>query len=515
MRLTLRSALASAVAVAVVAVPVAIGASADPVVGVDAQCFAKTERIDPQLNSAGVATNPAWIERDQINQMCATERIRDQLNNPAFGIGNLSEGAQLYAAQWEEQLADGPGHLHGGLTTQIPGALGADPFRTIDRWQQLTGGRAIAVKFPSSDGAQLRGHVWLPPKSVPAPPDGYPSVVITDGSIQAYENLYYWAAEGLAQYGYAVMTYDVQGQGHSDLLPKSCSPSDCPGVPYQQNYNFYQGAEDSLSWFLSKANPAHAVINPKQLGIAGHSLGASAVSWVGQCDNRVKTIVAWDDLVPIDFKKCAENVSIPKHYRATALDTPALGTTNDYEFNVQSQTAPPDPHGGNNTGGLAGDSGYQQLAKAGVDSELVSFRNGTHLTYTYIDLVLPSNELSERFAFYYTLAWFDQYLRKGNDPFTPQPALQRLTNVAIYDTSADRNTHGKLAIGAGVYDPTAVDPTDPMSGNVPYEIAGISIPNSLSFYFYSQFRLTDPRSGQVRTCTDMLAGCPATPPSVP
>lgn len=513
-RLTLRSALALAAAAAVAA-PIAMTASADPVLGVDQQCFAKATRIDPQLNSSGVATNPAWIARDQVNQLCATERIRDQLANPAFGYGNLTVGAELYAKQWEEQLADGPGHVHGGVTTQIPGALGADPFRAIDRWEQLTGGKAIEVKFPSSDGAQLRGHIWLPPKSEPAPPGGYPGVVITDGSIQAYENLYYWAAEGLAQYGYVVMTYDVQGQGHSDLLPKNCSPSDCPGVPYQQNYNFYQGAEDSLSWFLSKANPAHNHLNTKQVGIAGHSLGASAVSWVGQCDTRVKTIVAWDDLVPINIKQCAQNVDIPKRYRATKLNTPALATTNDYEFNVQSQTAPPDPHGGSNTGGLAGDSGYQQLAKNGVDSELVSFRNGTHLTYTYIDLVLPSNELSERFAFYYTLAWFDQYLRAGKDPYTSQSAYQRLTSVGKYDDSADRNSKGRLSIGAGVYDPSAVNPTDPMSGNVPYEIGGIPIPNSLSFYFYSEFRLTNPDSGRVHTCTDMLAGCPAKQPAVP
>ena len=512
-RPTLRTCLSLAAAAAVAA-PLAIGASADPLVGVDPQCFAKAERIDPQVQN-GIATNPAWIERDQINQYCATLRIRDQLNNPAFGYGNLTVGAQLYAAQWQEQIDDGPGHVHGGVTTQVPGALGADPFRAIDRWEQLTGGKSIAVKFPSSDGAQLRGHVWLPPKSVPTPKGGYPGVVITDGSIQAYENLYYWAAEGLAQYGYVVMTYDVQGQGHSDLLPSNCTgPSDCPGVPYQQSYNFYQGAEDALSWFLSKDDPARTQLNASQLGIAGHSLGASAVSWVGQCDTRVKTIVAWDDLVPIDIKQCPQNVTIPKQYQATKLHTPALGTTNDYEFNVQSQTAPPDPHGGDNTGGLDGDHGYAQLANAGIDSELVSFRNGTHLTYTYIDLVLPSNELSERFAFYYTLAWFDQYLRGGKDPYTSQSAYQRLTSVGKYDDSADRNSKGRLAIGAGVYDPTKIDPTDQMSGNVPYEIGGIPIPNSLSFYFYSEFRLTDPK-GHLQTCTDMLAGCPAKQPAVP
>src|SRR5205814_7253628 len=140
-----------------------------------------------------------------------------------------------------------PPHLTGGVTTLIPGSQAADPFRTLSRWTGAGLGEVTPVKFTALDGAQLRGHVFRPPSSVPEPKGGYPGVVITDGSIQAYENLYYWAAEGLAQYGYVVMTYDVQGQGHSDLLPENCTPSDCPGVPYQQDYNFYQGAEDSLS----------------------------------------------------------------------------------------------------------------------------------------------------------------------------------------------------------------------------------------------------------------------------
>ena len=88
-------------------------------------------------------------------------------------------------------------------------------------------------------------------------------MVITDGSVQGYEQLYYWAAEDLVANGYEVMTYDVQGQGDSDLLPANCTPSVselqggslCQGVPYQQNYNFYQGAEDSLNWFDSTCQP--------------------------------------------------------------------------------------------------------------------------------------------------------------------------------------------------------------------------------------------------------------------
>jgi hypothetical protein len=523
MRLTLvRSSALAALAAATVAAPLALAGpsavpSAAPVLGVDQQCFAPAGHPDPQPDSSGHPTNPAWIQRDAVNQYCALGRIRDQLANPAFGFGNVTVGAEMYAQQAQEQAGDGPSHVHGGITTLIPGSQGADPFRSVDRWQQLTGGRAIRVTFKALDGAQLHGHVWLPPKTVPRPKGGYPGVVITDGSVQAYENLYYWAAEGLAQYGYEVMTYDVQGQGDSDLFPKNCTPTDCAGVPYQQSYNFYQGAEDSLDYFLSRANPGRSSLDPQHVGIAGHSLGASAVSWVSQCDTRVKAVVAWDDLIPIDIKKCRQNVTVPTPYRSTRLHTPALATTNDYEFNVQPATTVPNPHGDSNAGGLDGDAGYQSLAKAGLDTELVSFRNGTHLTYTYIDLVLPSNELSERFAFYYTLAWFDRYLRADHDPFTAQSAYSRLTSLGRYDTSADRNSKGVVSIGAGVFDPSAAaaSPADPMAGNVPYRIADIPILNSLSFYYYSQFHLTDPRTGRVRTCTDMLAKCPRVAPKVP
>jgi hypothetical protein len=489
-----------------------------PAVGVDAQCFAPTTRLDPMVDPAGTPTNPAWLQRDALNQYCATLRLRDQADSPAFGTGNLTIGGQRYADQAVQQAGDLPGgHVHGGITTLVPGSQGADPFRDPDAWHAATGGTVKAITFTSSDGAQLRGHVFLPPPSVKRPRAGWPGVVITDGSVQAFENLYYWAAEGLAQYGYEVMTFDVQGQGDSDLLPAGCTPTACPGVPYQQSYNFYQGAEDALGFFESKANPGRADLDTSRVGIAGHSLGAAAVSWVGQCDSRVTSLVAWDDLQPVDVSKCAANVTVPRAYRTTRLHTPALATTNDYEFNVQPATHVPNPHGDTNAGGLNGDSGYLSLAKAGVDSELVSFRNGTHLTYSYIPLVMPANELGERFAFHYTLAWFDQYLRGGSDPLTQQPALARLTSTASYDDSADRNTAGAVSIGSGTYDPTAAaaSPTATGAGNLPYVIKGIPVRDSLSFYYFSQYRLTDPATRRVQTCSDLFAGCPATQPTTP
>ena len=485
--------------------------------GVDRQCFAQQVQIDPMATPDGTPTNPAWIERDQLNQYCATLRLRDQFDSPAYGFGDAVVGDGLYLDQAQQQVANGPGHVHGGFTTLVPGSQGADPFRALATWTARTGGRVQAISFTSSDGAVLRGHLFLPPKSLPMPEGGYPGVVITEGSVQGFENLYYWAAEGLAQYGYEVMTYDVQGQGDSDLLPTSCSPGNCPGVPYQQNYNFYQGTEDALNFFDSAKNPGFALLDRKDLGIAGHSLGASAVSWVGQCDNRVKTIVAWDDLVPVSIAQCAKNVTIPKRYRATRLHAPALATSNDYEFNVQPATTVPNPHGSANSGGLDGDAGYRSLAKAGLDTEIIAIRNGTHLTYTYVPYLLPSNELGERFAFYYTLAWFDEYLRGGRDPYTPQPAFGRLTSRSGYDASADVNSKGVVSIGAGTYDAAraAADPADPMAGNVPYRIKGIPIIDSLSFYYYSQFHLRNPATHRLATCVDMVARCPAKAPPTP
>src|SRR5947209_13340551 len=231
-----------------------------PVIGVDyADCIAPAG--DPAPGT------PAWQQRDTINQYCATLRLRDQFDNQAYNNANRLEGTSLYLAQLQEQAGDGPGHIHGGLTTLIPGSQAADPFRALDRWEALGIGRDRRIAFTASDGAQLRGHVFEP---VGTPPrGGWPGVVITDGSVQAYEQLYYWAAEDLVAHGYEVMTYDVQGQGDSDLLPSSSNctgPGSCQGVPYQQSYNFYQGAEDSLNWFDSPANPYYANLNTGKIG---------------------------------------------------------------------------------------------------------------------------------------------------------------------------------------------------------------------------------------------------------
>ena len=428
---------------------------------------------------------PEWDERDRRNMLCAGLRNRDQLASPAFGHAHNTQAPGLHVEALAEQAQD-PTNPRGGLTTLVPGSRAADPFRTIARWTGADLGTVTRVEFPAQNGATLRGYVFEPPASAPKPAGGYPGVVITDGSVQGYQHLYFWAAEDLAANGYVAMTYDVQGQGDSDLAGDDC-PGECTGVPFQQSYNFHQGAEDSLSFFLSDANPARANIDADRVGLAGHSLGASAVSQVGQCDTRVKAIVAWDNLrAPAD---CEGLTIAPENQSTSVTRTPAIGISNDYGFWMEPTSERPDP--------LEKQGGYSTLAAAGIDTQEVVLRGATHLEYTYIPLVLPASRLGERFASHYTVAWFDRYL-KGD-----AAAFDRLTTT-VFDGGADSSS-----IGAGDFSAEAAlaTPTDPEAGNVPYKIEGMPVEHALSFYYGSAYSLTDPATGAKATCADMAAGC--------
>ena len=443
----------------------------------------------------------AWNDRDQANQYCATERLQDEYGSPAFGSTFWAETPGIFAGQNVDMLMN-PTHPHLTLAQFVAGGTTTDPYRTIDRWTGAGRGRADKLSFTSDDGATLNGYLFRPPASRPGP---YPGIVITTGSIQGYQNMYFWAAEGLAEAGYEVLTYDVQGQGTSDTFGADCTPpavpsGQCKGVPFQQSYNFYQGTEDALNYFFSSANPGRGDLDPDHVGIAGHSLGATAVSHVGQCDPRVKAIVAWDYLAKPEATCTTPDVhGYPAGSPAVPTQTtPALGISSEYFFNPSSMSAPPDPQGSKA-------QEYLDLAGRGTDAMQVTLRGSTHLEYTYVPYILPASRLGERVAMYYTLAWFDRYLRDDPTAFT------RLT-AHNFDTSADASS-----IGAGTYDPAkaAANPTDTTAGNIPYKLAGLPVEDRLSFYYMSEYALTPPEGGAQAVCLDMRKDCPAVAPQYP
>jgi dienelactone hydrolase len=443
----------------------------------------------------------AWNDRDTANQYCANERLLDEYGSPAFGSTFWSETPGIFVSQNVEMLMN-PTHPHATLAQFVIGGTTTDPYRTIERWVAAGRGRVDDISFTATDGATLNGHIFRPPAPAHGKPK-LPGVVITTGSIQGYQEMYYWAAEGLAEAGYEVMTYDVQGQGQSDTFGADCAPPNvpsgqCEGVPFQQSYNFYQGTEDALNFFFSKANPGRDDLDPDRVGIAGHSLGASAVSEVGQCDPRVKAIVAWDKLASTTGKCADKATGFPKDSPASpTLKVPGLGIHSEYFFNTTSQQSAPDAQ--------AHAGAFKQLRGAGTDAMVVELRSSTHLEYTYVAYNLPASRVGERVAMYYTLAWLDRYV-KGDDA-----AFDRLT-AKTFDASADASS-----IGAGTYDANkaAAAPTDTTAGNVPYTIKGLPVRDRVSIYYMSQYGITAPEGGTV-TCVDMRKDCPAGPaPATP
>ena len=328
----------------------------------------------------------------------------------------------------------------------------AGEFRLYD-WPGLV----KPVLFTARNGATLSGHVW----ATRAGPDRRPGVVITNGSVQADEQMYWYAAQALAKAGYVVLTFDPQGQGQSDVLGEG--PDAQEGVPAQSDGRpFFDGTVDALDFFLSTParpyvprascetgtshaakqqrrvaaglnaahNPFAALLDPGRIGIAGHSYGGAAVSYVGQWDPRVKAIVAWDNLGPADpgsadgrlgERPCPAD---PDARRVVPLTKPALGMSADYGIVATPNTSDPDP--------LAKSAQSLAYSRAGVDTGELIIRGGTHLDFSFIpNPAFGATLRGADMAAWYTTAWFDKYVK--GDP----SADARLLTTRWQDDAAE------------------------------------------------------------------------------
>lgn len=285
------------------------------------------------------------------------------------------------------------------------------------------------VLYTARNGSTISGHVWYTISGA----SKRPGVVITNGSIQAPEELYGFAAATLARAGYVVLTWDPQGQGRSDTYGEGVDQMD--GVPSQSGEPFYDGTEDALDFFFSNPsrryeprkscstgtshtekqdarvamgrdaayNPAWGLLDTSRVGIVGHSLGAGAVSYVGQLDPRVKAIVAYDNLSAPTTTFTCPGGSSPRP-ATVPITKPALGMSADYGLVVEPYTSDPDPQGKN-----AGSLAYSQ---AGVDSGELTIRGGTHYEFSFIpNSGFPASLRGEDLVAWYTRAWLDKYVK--------------------------------------------------------------------------------------------------------
>jgi dienelactone hydrolase len=464
----------TAIALVALAVPAAAGAF-DP--ALEAKNFAKTG------------------ERMQYVTLTPEFQLRLQQANRE----NLIDAAQIPVNDPERDFS--------GNVCANGGNECAGDVRFYD-WKDNGFGIVKPVLFTARNGSTISGRVWA---TKPGPAQR-PAVVITTGSVQAPERLYWGTAATLAKHGYVVLTYDTQGQGRSDTYGEGADKFD--GFPSQEGRPFYDGTEDALDFMLS--TPAHpydprpscttgtdhsakqdrrvtegrnAAFNPlsdlvdgSRVGIAGHSLGAAAVSYIGQIDDRVDAIAAYDNLSapgesPVGSSPVCASGSSPRP-ASPPITKPAIGISNDYGIAPSPNTSDPDPQTGN--------SGFAAYKDAGIDSMEFHIRGGTHEESAFIPgMTVPPLGLSTLrgtdLVAWYTTAWFDKYVKCAAGSQCEQEADRRL----LTDRWRDDRRGGQV------------------------DVNGDS--NLYSFYRRSRFDLRD--AGNVeRSCDDMRAGCAAMAP---
>ncbi len=322
----------------------------------------------------------------------------------------------------------------------------AGDIRLYD-WATKHHGIVRPVLFTARNGATLSGHVW----ATVAGPATRPGIVITNGSVQADEQMYWYAAQALAKAGYVVLTFDPQGQGQSDTLGTGADAQE--GVPAQTDGRpFYDGTEDALNFVLSTAsrpytpvpscttgtshadkqrtraaqgavsayNPFWQLLDRSRIGLAGHSYGAAGVSYVAQWDPRVSAAVAWDNLggpsptggsIPgsgtkasIGEQPCPAD---PAARTAVPIRKPGLGISADYGLPPTPNTSRPAPG--------AKSVWSHAYTQAGVDTGEIVIRGGSHLDFSYIPTAAFGASLrGADVTTWYTTAWFDKYVK--HDP---------------------------------------------------------------------------------------------------
>src|SRR5437762_1838618 len=327
---------------------------------------------------AGAPLAHAFDPAAEAKNYAKIEERQTIYDTPAYQALLLQVSTQNEAAAVAMQAADPERDFMGHLCARGDNGCAGDA-RLYD-WQAKGYGIVQAVLFTARSGATISDHVW----ATRAGPAKRPGIVITNGSLQAPERLYWFAAQTLAKAGYVVLTSDPQGQGQSDEQGEA--PDQNEGSPAQTDGRpFFDGTEDAINFFLCTArhpyepvpscssgtshapkqdrrvragldaayNPFWRMLDPRRIGLAGHSYGAAGVSYIGQWDPRVKAIVAWDNLGPPDPNRpfnggpieqpCPAN---PAARSVPPITKPALGMSADYFLTPTPYATDPD-HDGN------------------------------------------------------------------------------------------------------------------------------------------------------------------------
>ena len=385
------------------------------------------------LAGGAPAARGAFSSADELRNFSkVNERFAHQHGLPDYRVELFQRSAEQEAALIGYLVADGERNPLGNLCAHKGDGCAGD-VRLYD-WERRGYGLSRPVLFTGRSGATISGRVWAT-RSGPAK---RPGVVITTGSVQAPEELYWFAATTLAKRGYVVLTYDVQGQGSSDTFGEGADSNE--GVPSQGGQPFYDGTEDALDFLLS--TPASATPRARAAPPERRTRRSTSVAWPwgatppstrctsawtvngsgssatrsapprcrssGRRDPRVDAIVAYDNLsAPRDAlslqSPCA---SAPGTRQRPKITKPALGFSNDYgltptPFTSEPSTRRPEtPHFGPLPRRRTWTRPRSTSAAALTTSTPTSRTQRFGATLRGMDLVA-----------WYTAAWLDKYLK--------------------------------------------------------------------------------------------------------
>jgi dienelactone hydrolase len=432
------------------------------------------------VGAAVPAAHAAFADRQARNFTKQEERATYEHGRPGYQKLLAEKEAESLREVARIRRTDPERDFSGNACGTNQNACAGD-VRLYD-WEERGFGRVNPVLYTARSGATIEGNVW----ATRAGPRRRPGVVITTGSVQAPEELYLWAATTLAKNGYVVMTYDVQGQGRSDTRGEP--PDEDENVPSQQPSTFVDGTEDALRFFRSsrrkryaplpsrtsgtshddkqqrrvreglnsRHNPLWHLLDKRRIGLAGHSLGASAVSKVASQRKGVDAVVGWD------------NLSVGRDGDRFDPRVPGLGMSADYGLFREPIVSRPDPDG-KSEASLA-------YSRAEVDTMQINHRGGTHYEWSYIpNPVFGATLRGMHMGAWYATAWFDKYLKpmRSRDRLSADRRL--LTKRWLWDRATAR-----------------IDPED--DGNM------------YSFYYDSRLDFDLVGGGHVR-CEDLRRTC--------
>ncbi|HEY7876115.1 MAG TPA: hypothetical protein VIG64_13445 [Actinomycetota bacterium] len=372
--------------------------------------------------SEPVYPSPEWFAREAANFAMVSQAPAEQAADPDFQLRWNDQSTANRQHYLTRRYVDNtwPWDSSGNACNHWSGPCTGDPYLYpgVDPFYDDEGVVEEAIYF-DADGALLSGRVWVPKDAQPG--DDLPGVVIETGSVQAPETLYWWFAQSLVRSSYAVMTFDVRGQGRSD----NRTPSGDMGTNLNSSV-FATNLVDTIEFFHSTPespypqaagrgafattpyNPFHDVIDHDRLGIVGHSLGATGVSvvqgmdpWPGRLlsSNPVDVAVAWDNLSASG--SLAGATVTPR--------VPTMGQSADYGLTPTPFTSPPAPEGKN--------AGFNRWKAAGLPTYQVNVRGGSHYEWSLLPGFPTSSwDWGNPMAEHYTLAWLDRWLKLPGEP---------------------------------------------------------------------------------------------------